>query len=208
MPEIVFPVEEFDRWAETYDLDVLEDAFPFAGYARALATTLSLAEVQPGMRVLDVGTGTGNLARLFYERGCRLWCSDFSPEMIAKARRKLPEAVYAVADLRDAWPKALIGPFDRIVSAYVFHHFRLDEKIDLLQRMAEVLAPGGWMVMADIAFTSPASKESFRRAVGDAWEEEYYWIAEEVLPPVERAGFFASFQSVSLCAGVFVFRPV
>ena len=52
--------EGYDRWAETYDVDVATSTeFPLAGYEQVLAEVLSQADVRPGMSVLDLGTGTG-----------------------------------------------------------------------------------------------------------------------------------------------------
>jgi len=55
----------FDEWAESYDDAVQTDAgFPFAGYDQVLDEIFRLSGAKPGMRVLDLGTGTGNLAAL------------------------------------------------------------------------------------------------------------------------------------------------
>lgn len=203
-----FPASEFDDWAESYDQDVLADsAFPFTGYADVLDSVLALAQAEPGMRVLDLGTGTANLAQLFHQHGCQLWCSDFSAEMLAIARQKLPQAVFVQADLLADWPAALAGPFERIISAYVFHHFTLPVKIDLLHEAARRLSPGGRMVLADIAFQDHAGLEAARQAAGDAWEEEHYWVAEEARPALQAAGFTASYRQVSACGGIFVIQP-
>ena len=82
--------EEFDTWAETYDESVSVDQFPFHGYREVLTSTFALAEATPGMSVLDLGTGTGNLAVRFAKHGCELWCTDFSAPMLAEARYKTP----------------------------------------------------------------------------------------------------------------------
>jgi putative AdoMet-dependent methyltransferase len=199
-----FPASDFDEWANTYDQSVLdENHFPFTGYQQALETIVRLAAAQPGMRVLDVGTATANLAARFVALGCRLWATDFSPAMLAEARRKLPQAKYLLADLRQGWPAGLPPTFERIVSAYVFHHFELTEKVRLLLAGR---APGaqGKLVMADIAFPDQAGLEKVRRMVGDEWEDEYYWLADETVAASRQAGLNAAFTPVSACAGVFV----
>ncbi len=128
-PAVAFPSSDFDQWAETYDQDVVsQDKFPFAGYDSALRTVVELAAPQRGMTVLDIGTGTGNLAVRFAKAGCQLWCSDFSRSMLEHARRKLPTAKMVLHDLANEWPAELDRDFDRIVSAYVFHHFPLREQ--------------------------------------------------------------------------------
>jgi putative AdoMet-dependent methyltransferase len=203
-----FPSSEFDLWAETYDQDVQEDtSFPFAGYPHVLTTVVDLAAVKPGMRVLDLGTGTANLATKISNLGCQLWCSDFSSQMLTQAKLKLPQAQFVLADLRRNWPVELNGPFDRIVSAYVFHHFPLGEKTALVNQLTRRLAPGGFIVIADIAFLDTLSRDAVRLAESDLWEEEYYWIADETLPIFKKAGLDTMFQQVSYCAGIFVIRP-
>jgi putative AdoMet-dependent methyltransferase len=199
-----FPASDFDGWARIYDQCVLDgDHYPFLGYQQVLETVVRLAAAQPGMRVLDVGTGTANLARRFAALGCRLWGTDFSPVMLAEARRKLPQAEYLLADLRQGWPSALPSAFERIVSSYVFHHFDLAEKVRLCVDLAEHLVPQGRLVISDIAFPDQASLEEFRQSVGEEWEEEFYWLADEAVEALQQAGLKAVFVPVSACAGVF-----
>lgn len=200
-----FPVSDFDGWARKYDLDVLDEAhFPFIGYQLAMETVVRMAEPSPGMRVLDIGTGTANLAALFAAQGCSLWGTDFSPAMLEAARRKLPQAQFVLADARRSWPAELPPVFERIVSGYTFHHFELAEKIRILAELSDHLAPQGQLVMADIAFPDHASQENVRQMVGDAWDDEYYWLADESIAALSKAGLKATFTPVSFCAGVFL----
>lgn len=200
-----FPASDFDGWAGSYDRCVLDEAhFPFIGYQLALDTVVRLAEPQPGMRVLDIGTGTGNLAVLFAVRGCNIWGTDFSPAMLEAARCKFPQAQFLLADVRRGWPAGLPPVFDRIVSSYTFHHFELAEKTRILAELSEHLASQGRFVIADIAFPNHASQENARRMVGDAWDDEFYWLADETILALSKAGFKADFTPVSYCAGVFV----
>jgi putative AdoMet-dependent methyltransferase len=203
-PTDPFPPSEFDEWAAAYDLDVTRDDFPFTGYRRALAEVARAADPRAGMSVLDLGVGTGNLAELFASLGCELWCADFSEEMLERARAKLPAARLFLHDLRAPFPPALARRFDRIVSAYVFHHFEIAEKIAIVQRLVrDHLDPRGRLVIADISFPTQAALETYRLTAGDLWEDEPFWIAGEAVPALEAIGVAAQYAQVSPCAGLY-----
>ncbi len=207
-PADLFPASDFDDWAATYDQSVSGwQAFPFTGYEEVLGTILRLAEPRPGLSVLDLGTGTGNLALPFARAGCDLWCTDFSEPLLAKAREKLPEAHFALHDLRADFPSELNRSFDRIVSAYVFHHFPLDEKVRILQSLiTHHLSPNGRILIGDIAFPNQAAREQVKAEAGEEWEDEFYWLVSESIPALENAGFKVEYVQVSVCAGIFLFQ--
>ncbi len=205
MPDNSFPASEFDDWADTYDASISTEQFPFEGYKKVLKQIVDLAAAKTGSTVLDLGTGTGNLAELFARQGCELWCTDFSAAMLAKARMKLPTAHSRQYDLRDDWPAALPVSFDLIVSAYVFHHFNLEEKVAIVQKMINHLKPGGKLLIGDIAFPDNASFAQTKERLGDEWEEEYYWIASETLAAFKEKGIKVEFIQVSPSAGIFSF---
>ncbi len=202
-----FPAAEFDEWAATYDKTVGSGTgFPFEGYARVLSEIFTRSGAGPGSAVLDVGVGTGNLALLFAAQGCDLWGLDFSGEMLARARTKLPSARLVQADLQGAWPPELDRRFDCIVSAYVFHHFSLAEKIGLITPLIrQHLNPGGRLLIGDIAFPDQAGEKALAGSLGDEWEQEEYWIVDQSLAGLAKAGLPAEFVRVSFCAGVFIF---
>ena len=204
LPTDPFPPSEFDDWAENYDQSIhATPHFPFGGYPRVLQTILELTQPQPGQAILDLGTGTANLAVLFAQAGCELWCSDFSPRMLEKARAKLPQAHLALHDLRADWPPEFERRFDGIVSAYVFHHFELEKKVSLCcELVSQRLNPGRRLVIGDLSFPSLAAKERFSRDIPD-WEEEYYWLADEALAALQTAGLRVAYQQISGCAGVY-----
>jgi putative AdoMet-dependent methyltransferase len=198
---------EFDEWAEIYDESVNSDSFPFPGYEQVLKTVFHMAQSKEGDTILDLGTGTGNLARRFLELGCRVWGLDFSDEMLFKARLKFPQAAFGQADLRGEYPPEFQRRYDRIVSAYTFHHFPLSEKLALCQRLLDDFSiPDGSLIIADIAFTDAASQNEMRLSFGNEWEDEYYWLADETSSAFSAAGLRAEFTQVSSCAGVFQIR--
>jgi putative AdoMet-dependent methyltransferase len=204
----LFPASDFDEWAETYDSSVVTNqGFPFEGYTQVLDRVVQLADARPGMNILDLGTGTGLLAAHFEQLGCNLWCTDYSSKMLEKARIRLPQAQMAVHDLRQPWLPAWQQHFDRIVSAYVFHHFEDQVKIDLLHSFAiERLTPDGIMVIADISFTTNEEWASALQIAGDEWNEELYWVADRILPPLRSRSLAVTYQQVSYCAGVYCIR--
>lgn len=199
-----YPASDFDQWAGHYDVDVCGEGFPFTGYQRVLDEVVRLADTRTGMTVLDLGAGTGNLAAKFMPRGCELWCTDFSESMLELARTRLPSAHCLLHDLRQPFPAALQRRFDRIVSAYVFHHFVLAEKVGLIERILQnLLIPGGRLLIADISFPTQQMLDETRQAAGEYWDEEPYWIAGEALPALEAVGVSVTYQQVSDCAGIY-----
>jgi putative AdoMet-dependent methyltransferase len=200
-------VRLFDRWAAGYDRSMrAERGFPFQGYDETLDAVVRLSAPTPGMSVLDVGIGTGNLAERFAQRGCSIWGIDFSASMIEAAESKLPEAVLVQANLRDALPDGVRRTFNRIVSAYVFHEFDAASQLEILGRLRrDCLDPQGLMVVADIAFETADARAEVRAAWQDRWDDdEHYWAADEALLAFADRGIRARFIRVSFCAGVFV----
>ncbi|MBN2391490.1 MAG: class I SAM-dependent methyltransferase [Anaerolineae bacterium] len=203
-------VQLFDTWAQRYDASLAstDGDFPFDGYEHILNEVATLAEVRPGMRILDLGIGTGNLAQRFVQQGCEVWGVDFSTEMLAKARVKLPHVHLVQADLLIDWPADIQPPFDRIVSAYVLHEFTLEHKIDVLRRAIPYLVPGGVILVADIALPTVAIREAtIQRIYGDSWDEdEWYWAADEAIAAGENVGLHLEYRQMSRYGGIFVGR--
>ena len=187
-----FEKDAFDEWADSYDQEVERGAgFPFEGYAQVLEEIVLLSAPRACMRVLDVGTGTGNLGLKFADLGCKLWGTDFSDLMLARAKIKLPQATLLTWDLRSGWPPDFDLTFNRIVSAYVFHHFSLPDK-----------------VIGDISFRDAEHKAQVKNRFADTWDEEEYWIANQSLPAINHAGLKAAYLQVSSCAGIYTIRPI
>lgn len=77
-----YPPSDFYEWAGHYDESINDAKIPFTGYWRVLSEVIRLADVRLGMTVLDLGTGTGNLAALFASSACTGLRADFSTAML------------------------------------------------------------------------------------------------------------------------------
>lgn len=205
-----FGPELFDPWAANYDNEVAAEAgFPFAGYADLLKAIHDTTNPQPNQKVLDLGCGTGNLAAAFASAGCQVWGTDFSAQMIAKAQQKFPDLHFSVADVRDLLPADFPVKYDHIVSAYVFHHFPIEEKIKQLVRYKhKFLNQDGTIIIGDLMFSSAEAMVAIANHYPDTWDDEFYWIMERDLILMQQAGLNVQFQQISFCAGLIWFRRI
>jgi putative AdoMet-dependent methyltransferase len=201
----------FEKWAATYDHSVQDKkSFPFAGYDQVLETIVEQADLQSSNSVLDLGTGTGNLAARLLKKTLRVVGADFSGEMLIKAREKLPGARFVQLDLlSDDWSALENQRFDRVVAAYVLHEFPLARVVEIIQRLKQDhLNEKGRIVFGDIAFSSVTIRDQARLQWGKDWDkDEFYWAADEAVQAFEPIGLRTQFQKISWCGGVFTLDP-
>ncbi len=137
----------FDRIAGVYD--VMNSVMTAGLHHKWRRRAVDLADVAEGDEVLDVATGTGDLALELSARvgpSGMVIGSDFSQEMLACARRKAPE-------LRWEWANALDLPYEdgRFAAATVGFGARNFSDLDRgLAEMARVVRPGGRVVVLEI----------------------------------------------------------
>ena len=134
----------FDRIARVYDrMNSVMTAGMHHHWRRRAA---ELARVGPGSTVLDVATGTGDLAIELARRGADVTGSDFAPAMLEIARRKAPGLRFEEGDALDlAYPD---GSFDAVTVGFGARNFAdLDRG---LGEMARVTKQGGRVVVLEI----------------------------------------------------------
>ena len=147
----------FDRISGVYDLmnQVMTAGLHHAWRRRAA----DLAQAGPGREVLDVATGTGDLAIEMAGRGATVIGSDFSEEMLARARTKR-------ADITWEWANAMDLPYedDRFDAATVGFGARNFSDLERgVREMARVVRPGGRVVVLEITTpTRPPLSTFFR----------------------------------------------
>ncbi|MBC7941195.1 MAG: magnesium protoporphyrin IX methyltransferase [Chitinophagaceae bacterium] len=114
-----------------------------AGRDRMRNTLLSwLPADLSGRRVLDAGCGTGALAVEAARRGAEVVAIDLSPTLVDLARERLPESLvsspgWGSIDFRSGdMLDAALGDFDHVVAMDSLIHYRADDIVAALSRLA------------------------------------------------------------------------
>jgi demethylmenaquinone methyltransferase/2-methoxy-6-polyprenyl-1,4-benzoquinol methylase len=144
----------FDRIAGVYDL--MNTAMTAGLHHRWRARAADLAQVGPGSRVLDVATGTGDLAIELARRvapGGEVVGSDFAEGMLDRARAKIASRDLPDVRPRFEWADAMELPYDEDsfdAATVGFGARNFDDLARGLAEMARVVRPGGRVVVLEI----------------------------------------------------------
>ncbi|RMF71259.1 MAG: class I SAM-dependent methyltransferase [Acidobacteria bacterium] len=172
------------------------------GTIDALWARIARRVAGPGVRVLDIGCGTGGLSLACAARGALVTGLDRDAGMLAVARRK------AAAQQLEHPPRWLelgvmeiedeLSPesFDAIVASLVMSELLPEERAHTLRQARRLLVPGGALVLADEA--APAGRAArawwrLRRAprVAITWllTQQTTHPMDGLADEVRRAGF-------------------
>jgi demethylmenaquinone methyltransferase/2-methoxy-6-polyprenyl-1,4-benzoquinol methylase len=137
------------------------------------AFAVSIARPRPGERILDVATGSGDLARALGRRvrpGGEIWLTDINRGMLERGRdRVLDEGLLAPAVQCDAERLPFPGAhFDCVTVAFGLRN--MTHKARALAEMTRVLKPGGRLVVLEFS------------KVWKPLERAYDWYSFKVLP--------------------------
>src|SRR5438309_9419996 len=139
----------------------------FAG----VANPFLLGRLEPGERVLDLGSGAGTdslvAAQMVGDEG-RVVGIDMTPEMLAKARAAAAEMGAGNVEFVEGEGERLPfadGSFDVVISNGVID--LIPDKDAVFAELFRVLAPGGRIQIADVTIQNPVSAEGRRNI--DLW---------------------------------------
>lgn len=113
--------------------------------------------VGPGWRCLDVGAGSGSIARWLLSRGADVLATDLD----VSGLHGLDARAHDITS-----DEPLPGPFDLVHTRLLLLH--LPSRADVARRLAGLTRPGGWVVAGDIDFTPVAMDEPT-----PAWERTW-----------------------------------
>jgi SAM-dependent methyltransferase len=152
-------------------------------------------ERAPGLRVLDLGAGTGKLTATLVALGADVIAVEPDPAMLAELRRALP-TVRALPGSAEAVP-LLDGSVDAVLAGQAMHWFDMDVAGP---EMARVLAPGGilaglWNVIDNqVDWVAGLDRVSGSAAVGPR-DTLSGWRAETADAHLPSSGLVARFGS-------------
>lgn len=144
--------------------------------------------VAPGLRVADIGTGTGILAGELARLGLDVVGVDNSTRMLEAAQAKIETQDLPAVELRNAEADHLPFGDDELDAAFahmVLHY--LPSPADAIREMARCVRPGGVVVVVDFL---RHEHEWMRRELGMVWlgfelDSVRGWFAEGGLPEIE-----------------------
>lgn len=211
----------FHSVAQRYD--VMNDLMSGGLHRLWKRFTIERAAVRPGMRVLDIAGGTGDLVRAFAPRvGAQgeAWLTDINSSMLAVGRdRLLDQGLVVPTAVCDAeklpFPTAY---FDRVTVAFGLRN--MTHKEVALAEMYRVLKPGGRLLVLEFSQVARPLAPAYdwysfnilprlgRMVASD--EDSYRYLAEsirmhpdqETLAEMMREVGFERVQYFNLTAGV------
>src|SRR5512141_428696 len=165
----------FDSVASKYD--VMNDVMSVGLHRVWKAFTVRQANVRPGMKVLDIAGGTGDLAKAFAQRAGatgEVWLTDINGSMLAVGRDRLFDSglslPLAQCDAeRLPFPS---GHFDLVSVAFGLRN--MTHKDIALAEMHRVLRPGGRLLVLEFS------------KVAAPLEKAYDWYSFNVMPRIGK----------------------
>ncbi len=157
-------------WHNAGDLDAAQEA--------KLDLICRKVGLQPGMRILDIGSGWGGFLQFAAERyGVSGVGVTVSKEQAALANER---TAHLPVETKLLDYQALDGKFDRIISIGMFEHVGYKNYRAYFEKAASLLAPDGLMLLHTIGGHSSTSH-------GDPWSEKYIF-PNGMLPSIAQIG--------------------
>ena len=211
----------FDSVAERYD--VMNDLMSLGLHRLWKSFTISVARPRAGERVLDIATGSGDLAAALARRvlpGGEVWITDINRRMLERGRDRLLDLGLTLPAAQCDAERLPFPPgyFDCVTVGFGLRN--MTRKDAALGEMARVLKPGGRLIVLEFSKVWKPLEPAFDwysfkvlpwlgdKVAGDA--DAYRYLAESIrqhpdqatLAEMLRAVGLAEVEVFNLAAGV------
>ena len=211
----------FDSVASRYD--IMNDVLSMGLHRAWKAYTVAVADVQPGMKVLDIAGGTGDLARAFARRAGstgRVVLTDINEAMLRTGRDRLMDEGLVLPPAACDAEQLPFADCSFDLASVAFGLRNMTHKEAALAEMARVLRPGGRLLVLEFSKPAPLLQKpydwysfSFMPAMGKLIAgdgDSYRYLAESIrmhpdqatLKSMMQASGFAHVDVHNLAAGI------
>jgi len=162
--------KHFEEEAKEFD-GVIVKLIPFYG---EMLEALILAVPHPGkekIRVVDLGSGTGTIAKKFLERypNSELTCVDLVANMIETAKVKLAKYKNVEYIVKDFYNFDFKKKYDAVLTSLALHHLRNNnDKKKFFKKIFDALSKNGVFYNADVVL---GSNETLQNLYMNKWKE-------------------------------------
>jgi demethylmenaquinone methyltransferase/2-methoxy-6-polyprenyl-1,4-benzoquinol methylase len=162
-----YTTASFARWARFYDLFVA-----LFGVRVVRRAAVEIGDLQPGDRVLDVCTGTGDVALEFAKRCDEVTGIDLTPEMLAQARKKDPEGNVRFLQMDATRLDFADGEFDVSAVSFGLHDMPAQVREAALREMVRVTKDR----IVIVEYNPPGNRvlRALYVAIVSLWESKYF----------------------------------
>ena len=169
-------------WAAHWRIDYRHSIRGISEWDRQLVSFIEIAcQLTPGARILDLGCGGGDQARLFAQKGYRLVGVDIAPSLIEFAKRQFQneglEGTFTVGDMRAINYDA---EFDAcVILSGTFGFFGDLEDQNLLCSVCRALKVDGKAFIMFLSAQEARTRSKWWSETEDDWELTETWCDTE-----------------------------
>lgn len=135
-------------WKKYFQVyDILNVLIPYQELTREIINNL---EIKEGDSILDLGSGTGNIALEVEKKGAIVVGIDSSEEGVRLHKKKLPKSLPIQGDITNKLPFN-DNTFDKVYSNNVLYTIDINKRPFIYREIYRVLKPGGIFVISNIS---------------------------------------------------------
>ncbi len=147
--------------------DILMDILTLGGYKKTMEKAISLMNIKPDDKILDLGSGTGRNAcimRRYLNDEGEIIGLDISDIMLSKAKRRckrFKNIRFERVRIEEEIPYTL--HFDKAFISFVLHGFEQEDRVKIVKNVYKALRPGGEFFILDYSHDSPENIQGIYR---------------------------------------------